>query len=639
MSSRKKESLSEAMIVIVMILFVLILVDYVIYNSIWIPSREAGVFVGVLTNILMKFNAAGFWKIRLLYMVAFSGMIYLVPRIRFRKEVDDDKKKYYWIAYVLTSIFVCIGYFEDFYIYNLIIYPTILFVNVPLTSKAISLIGKTIKEESVFGAMSNKESDFSFKFGTDKGQLTIHSPNQNIWIDGGPGSGKSQSLIKPIIQQAGFAGYAGIIYDFEGDPRESGAPVLGRIGYTSVLEGKKKGINGNLNFSFINFNDLTKSVRVNPLSQRYINDRLDVQDLIQNLMANLSVNKDKGADFWEKYGTAYIYGITWFLFKNYKDKCTIPHVVCIALNSIDTVLRWASQDRDTSMILAPLISAWKNNATGQLAGAETSGQLPISILLDPNIFWVMSADEFDLDITNKEKPKLLCIGNSKKQQQALAPAISAIITVIMKKMNSAGKVPSVFCFDEFPTVKVNGVDTFIATARKHKVATILALQDFEQAIRDYGEKAANILRTSCGNQFYGMTGNLKTAEYISNSLGEIKRENISFSTSAGGDSQSMSESLQREKVIQTRDIMGQSIGHFTGKIAGGEPPWFSAQFDEFKYDDIEIPSFNEVFMKIANTGNKELDKEIIKNVVQDNYDKIITEAEEILAPYVKQTEE
>jgi type IV secretory pathway TraG/TraD family ATPase VirD4 len=302
-------------------------------------------------------------------------------------------------------------------------------------------------------------------------------------------------------------------------------------------------------------------------------------------------------------------------------------VIAILLNSIDVVLPWAMEDEETTMIMAPIISAWKNKAAGQLAGVETSAQLPISILLDPNIFWVMSADEFNLDITNQEKPFMLCIGNSKKLQQALAPAISVILTVIMKEMNSTGKVPSVFCFDEFPTVKVNGIDTFIATARKHHVSTILALQDFTQAERDYGKNTAHILRASCGNQFFGMTGNLETARFVSEMLGEIKKENVSYTTNK--DNISTSESLQREKVLQARDLFGQAIGNFTGKIAGGKPPFFSSQFEEFKFDDIPIPDF----ACKDTTGDVDMDRQILNNQVKDNYNKILREAKSLLDKY------
>lgn len=68
--------------------------------------------------------------------------------------------------------------------------------------------------------------------------------------------------------------------------------------------------------------------------------------------------------------------------------------------------------------------------------------------------------------------------------------------------------------DEFPTIMLQGIDTFIGTARKHYVSTILAVQDFNRAIRDYGDKSANILKSSCGTQAYGMTGNDKTARDI-----------------------------------------------------------------------------------------------------------------------------
>lgn len=100
--------------------------------------------------------------------------------------------------------------------------------------------------------------------------------------------------------------------------------------------------------------------------------------------------------------------------------------------------------------------------------------------------------------------------------------------------------------DEFPTVNLQGIDVFIGTARKHNVATILAVQDFNQAIRDYGEKSANILRSSCGSQAYGMTGNEKTAKDLENLLGETKEAQESFSHQESGTG-SMTESLQRRK--------------------------------------------------------------------------------------------
>jgi type IV secretory pathway TraG/TraD family ATPase VirD4 len=140
-------------------------------------------------------------------------------------------------------------------------------------------------------------------------------------------------------------------------------------------------------------------------------------------------------------------------------------------------------------------------------------------------------------MVNPDKPVLFCIGNAPSIKEAISPPISCIASVIMSQMNNPGKVKSVFMVDEFPTILLQGIDTFIGTARKHHVATILAVQDFNQAIRDYGDKSANILKSSCGTQAFGMTGNQKTAKDVEALLGEIKEAQESFShQDMGGES-------------------------------------------------------------------------------------------------------
>ena len=207
-------------------------------------------------------------------------------------------------------------------------------------------------------------------------------------------------------------------------------------------------------------------------------------------------------------------------------------------------------------------------AQQQTAGVVSSAQTPLVLLNNKYIFWVLSPtpeEEFSLDITNPTHPTLLCIGNSPSNKEAVSPPISCIASVIMSQMNNPGKVKSVFMVDEFPTIVLQGIDTFIGTARKHYVSTILAVQDFNQAIRDYGEKSANILKSSCGNQAYGMTGNDKTARDIESLLGEKKEVHESISHNQDSGTGSRTESLQKEKVIKARDIAGNQSDILQGK--------------------------------------------------------------------------
>ena len=123
------------------------------------------------------------------------------------------------------------------------------------------------------------ESAFYFRFETASGPLVIHKPQQNVYIDGGPGSGKSESWIKGIIYQCAERNYAGFVYDWEGDPTKEKSPILSRIAYGSIEHFRNKGME-TPRFAYINFVDMSRTVRVNVLSPQYMskgNESLFIQ--------------------------------------------------------------------------------------------------------------------------------------------------------------------------------------------------------------------------------------------------------------------------------------------------------------------------------------------------------------------------
>jgi len=199
----------------------------------------------------------------------------------------------------------------------------------------------------------------------------------------------------------------------------------------------------------------------------------------------------------------------------------------------------------------------------------------------------------------------------------------------MNLMNQPARVKSIFCFDELPTVMLYDLDNFISTVRKFNCSVILALQDFEQLIRDYGEKNANTIRNNANNIMQGSTGNLKTAERLCSMIGEQKKRDVSISENL--DSVSMSERLQREKILQPRDIMAQRVGEFICKIAGGEPPFSRVRYRPYDLEDKEpvVPDFAMPY----HTGDKEKDGQILSRLVSENYLKINKQVKELLAPF------
>jgi hypothetical protein len=241
----------------------------------------------------------------------------------------------------------------------------------------------------------------------------------------------------------------------------------------------------------------------------------------------------------------------------------------------------------------------------------------------------MSKDGFNLDITNKNNPALLCLGNAQSIKESVAPCLAMIIGCVMKQMNNAGKQKSIFFVDELPTIVINALDEFIATVRKHYVAVLFGVQDHDQCVRDYGEKSAAVLRSNCGNQFFGMTGNERKARMVSEMFGEVRRKQLSITNSDGKSSHSTSESLQREKVVQTREVTGQQVGEFMGKIANGNPVFFKCRFAEFVYDTKEIPPFS----LPVETENPQIAIKILKQKVYDNYEQIKEDVRLMLLPY------
>lgn len=619
---REKKDLSFILILLSTLIGITVLFQWAIMNGLYIPHGNPSMWEKLMEKGMM---------FRFLYVILIGGLAFLFP-VGMPK--DESRKWFYASMTLLTASMLVIGFSRLSHWYNLFVFPCLFAAYTLLVIKTLPyFIRKHVKsEESIFG-LSNEESPFYFRFETANGPLTIHKPQQNIYIDGGPGSGKSESWIKGMIYQCAERNYAGFIYDWEGDPTKANSPILSRIAYGSIEHFKKQGREVP-DFAYINFVDMSRTVRVNVLSPRYMykgNESLFIRNIITTLMKNLEASWKEKTDFWANNAINYVYSIAYKCFKEREQGiCTLPHVIAFALSDSDLVFHWLSEDPEIALNMSSMLTAWKLGAQQQTAGAVSSAQTPLVLLNNKYIFWVLSPlpeEEFSLDITNKEHPTLLCVGNAPTIKEAVSPAISCIGSVLMSQMNNPGKATSVFMVDEFPTILLQGIDTFIGTARKHNVSTILAVQDFNQAIRDYGDKSANILKASCGTQAYGMTGNEKTAKDIESLLGEQKEAQQSYSHQESG-SDSMTESLQKEKVLKAREVAGQSAGHFTGKIAGGKPPYFSTQFQMCRFEEQEIPRFS--FPVRLGKGKEKLELEILEEIVQQNYIRIISDVNAIL---------
>lgn len=618
--------------------FIAILFTFLFITEYCVHNRFAGTGEGnVVSNGLFNIYLNLYPKLLLLkflYIVILAGAYYVATTKSLNKGEDKENELYYHVATVSLIGLFFLGFLK-FSLYDIVIYPIVFISMVYFLAKSINTFSKpTNKSSDILGGISQKpENDMSLVFDTDKGKMVVHKPQQGMYVEGGAGAGKSASVIEPAIKQFMEKNFTGIIYDWKGNPE----PTLGKTAYSAqLLRDAKKDLKlpeGDRKWSqvaFISFTDLTRSTRCNPIHPDNLTSVLFATEIANIIMTTLKKEWLKKKDFWADNGIAVIGATIWMLKKHRPDYCDIPHMVGLLLTDLEACMNWMATDEEIGMMMQPIVSAYKKEASGQIAGVEASAQLPITKLFTAEISWVLSANDLNLDLNNMDNPTMLCISNDSVLKSALSPIISTIIMVCLNKMNVKGKQRSCLCVDELPTIYIPDLDMIPATARSNKVVTLLAAQLFNQIEDMYGKTLSDVILGNLGTQFFGMSNLQKTGDYVEKMLGEYKKLDTSTSENDQGGS-STSESYKNEKVMVARDVMSQPTGHFTGKVADGDPPFFSVQMAEFKMEKQDIPPF---YVPVE-TGNPKLNKDILMKMAEDNHLKIIRECRELLTPFVK----
>jgi hypothetical protein len=495
-----------------------------------------------------------------------------------------------------------------------------------------NLLRRKPKEQTAIQAERKKKpTPYSFHFKGNGGKwVNIINPFRGTLVIGGAGSGKSHSIAEPILHQAAQKEYSGIVYDFK-------FPTLTDFAYSqygsAASDQKNSGKHAEttpLSFYVINFEDLTRTHRVNPLKPEYIPAAAFASEYALSIVNNLMPETIARPDFWARSAQSLLTATIWFLKKKYPQYCTLPHVIqMIVYKDYNVLLRLLAEDYECASMIRSILTAAEMKAANQTAGMVSTLQLVLGRINTPEICYVLSGDEFGLDINDPEDPKVLCLGSSPTLAETFAPLISCTITVALKLMNQQGKRHSFVLLDEAPTLYIPHLDQLPATARSNKVATVYMAQDFSQMRKQYGQNEAEVLISNLNNQFFGRVANLNTAEYVSRLFGKEERvirsesssnntpRGVLFNPKAGAGSQgsSVSHSLVERTVVYPQELLNLEVGHFMGTTVETDNTSFSMRFQSPDYTRNRIEPF-----RILEPGE-----------VAATYAQIIAEAEMILS--------
>lgn len=390
------------------------------------------------------------------------------------------------------------------------------------------------------------------------GWINVVNPFRATLVLGTPGSGKSYAVINNYIRQQIAKGFACYIYDFK-------HPDLSTIAYNQLLKNRDK-YDGNVQFYVINFDDPRRSHRCNPINPAFMSDIADAYESAYVIMLNLNKSWiQKQGDFFVESPIILLAAIIWYLkiFENGRY-CTFPHAIELLNKPYSDVFTILTSYRELENYLSPFMDAWKGGAMEQLQGQIASAKIPLSRMISPSLYWIMSGDDFTLDINNPEQPKVLCVGNNPDRQNIYSAALGLYNARIVKLVNRKGKLKSSILVDEVPTIYFRGLDTLIATARSNKVAVCLGAQDFSQLVRDYGEKEARVIQNTIGNIFSGQVVG-ETAKNLSERFGKVLQQRKSVNMTKEDTSTNISTQL--DSLIPASKISNLSQGMFVGSVS------------------------------------------------------------------------
>lgn len=625
---------------------------FVVINIYWFcyfALHQWGINVSVVDKILLNFDRTAGLFGNILYTKLFA-VIFLALSCLGTKGVKEEKITWPKIYVFLTVGFIL--FFMNWWILALplpteavagfyILTMTVGYLCLLVAGVWMSRLLKNNLMDDVFNTENESfmqetrllQSEYSVNLPTKfwykkkewKGWINVVNPFRASIVLGTPGSGKSYAVVNQYIKQQIEKGFSMYVYDFK-------FPDLSTIAYNHLLN-NQAGYKKVPTFYVINFDDPSRSHRCNPINPSFMDDISDAYESAYTIMLNLNKTwVQKQGDFFVESPIILFAAIIWYL-RIYKDGkyCTFPHAIEFLNKRYEDIFPILTSYPELENYLSPFMDAWLGGAMEQLQGQIASAKIPLSRMISPQLYWVMSGDEFSLDINNPDDPKILVVGNNPDRQNIYGAALGLYNSRIVKLINKKGQLKSSVVIDELPTIYFKGLDNLIATARSNKVAVLLGFQDFSQLTRDYGDKEAKVVMNTVGNVFSGQVVG-ETAKTLSERFGKVlqKRQSMSITRS----DKTTSISTQMDSLIPASKISNLTQGMFVGAIADNfderiEQKIFHA---EIVVDNAKVAAETKAYQSIPVITNfmDENGEDKMKEQIQLNYNRIKEETKQIV---------
>jgi len=442
---------------------------------------------------------------------------------------------------------------------------------------------------------------------------------RHTMVMGTPGSGKTRFIFRQLIQQSLANNMALFVYDLKYDD-------LTRLTYNTLRRLKTEQTENSFpTFYSVNFDDFSRSHRLNAIPPESLEDISDASECSRTIL--YALNKKwihEAGSFFVESAISFFTAVIWFL-RRYENGryCTLPHLIELIQTDYDKLFSILRSYPECETRIGSFVSAYTNKTMDQLQGQIDSARIPLSSLASPNLYYLLSGNDFTLDINNPAAPKVVCIGSNPQKQHVYGAIVSLYVSRMTKLVNRKGGIPCHILYDEFPSFYADGIDLTLATARSNKVAVTIGIQDLSQLRKTYGRDHADALFNLPGNLICSQVSG-DSASLVSARFGKILQEKTTFSTNSRDSS--TSESLHLDLALPPSKISTLSSGEFVGIVA--DSPTQPIQLKAFharividnkaiekeEQESVPIPEVRTVTRQLVDFNFRQI-KENVRNLV------------------------
>lgn len=445
-----------------------------------------------------------------------------------------------------------------------------------------------------------KEGEYKFELFADKNKrITFSDPFDNFLIYGGANSGKTKSIGKPILEQYIKANFAGFIYDYKDFD-------LTKTAYHFI-----KKHNYPFEFYPISFVDIERTYRTNPIAPAVVKDESLFLQLMDDLLTAYQ-GKDSKRDEWFNGALGILRGVSIRFFYDYPDLCTIPHITNFLCSAGSVKLTTFLEATHQSRALAGAFLDAKDSPKTQSSYLSSLTNYLSTLANNKNVCYVLSGNDFDFNLINPEKPKLIAVANAYQIESLISPIIALMLSISSRRFTLENEIPFFYFLDEATTFRIPDFEKLPSVLREYKCSFTFLTQSAAKIEKVYGKYDRSSIEANFSNQFYGRTKDVEALKTYPLVFGKEEKQRISRTqgNSRGGDNRSRTFSTQREDRYDTNFFTSLLSGEFIGSAAHSNMRDFHLRFKMYQDQEESLPIVRTILKSEINEHYLQIVKDV-----------------------------